>query len=189
MKSHLRKLLIPLVVIALCAVGATMRASSPSSTTTARIGVTSRAAFSAPTPTDAGFGNQAVSNFLAGIQRAEDEAQEAAEQAAKTVAGTSPSAVDERVVNEAKTAPAAPSGFLACVRQRESNGQYAINTGNGYYGAYQFLQSTWDNTAAHAGRSDLIGRRPSDASPADQDAMAQALLAWQGTAPWGGPGC
>jgi hypothetical protein len=86
------------------------------------------------------------------------------------------------------TAPA-PGGFLACVRQRESKGNYSINTGNGYFGAYQFSQTTWNNTARHAGRGDLVGVRPSSVSPSDQDAMAQSLLAWQGRSPWAGPGC
>jgi hypothetical protein len=31
----------------------------------------------------------------------------------------------------------------ACVRWHESRSQWTINTGNGYYGAYQFLLSTW----------------------------------------------
>jgi hypothetical protein len=87
---------------------------------------------------------------------------------------------------------AAPSGSggeaatLACIRRRESGGNYAINTGNGYYGAYQFAQGTWDNTARYAGRPDLVGMRPSSASPGDQDALALALLRWQGLGPWGG---
>src|SRR5262249_51384878 len=50
--------------------------------------------------------------------------------------------------------------FLACVRRRESGGNYSINTGNGYYGAYQFAISTWNATAQHAGRFDLVGLRP-----------------------------
>lgn len=79
--------------------------------------------------------------------------------------------------------------FLACVRQRESGGNYGIDTGNGYYGAYQFAQSTWDNTARHAGRGDLVGRKPSQASPGDQDAMALHLLQWVGRSPWAGYGC
>lgn len=79
--------------------------------------------------------------------------------------------------------------FLACVRQRESGGNYSIDTGNGYYGAYQFAQATWDNTARHAGRGDLVGRKPSQASPGDQDAMALHLLQWVGRSPWAGFGC
>ncbi len=83
----------------------------------------------------------------------------------------------------------APSGnsFLACVRQRESRGNYSVvNPAGPWYGAYQFLASTWNVTAQHAGRLDLVGVIPSQASPADQDAMALALYQWQGTGPWGG---
>ncbi len=82
-----------------------------------------------------------------------------------------------------------PNAFLACVRQRESGGNYSVSSGDGLYrGAYQFHQSTWNNTASHAGRGDLVGADPASVSPADQDAMAAQLYAWQGSAPWGG-GC
>ncbi len=77
--------------------------------------------------------------------------------------------------------------FLACVRQRESGGNYGVvNPSGPYLGAYQFLQSTWNMTAAHAGRGDLVGLPPNLASPYDQDEMAWALYQWQGTGPWGG---
>jgi hypothetical protein len=81
-----------------------------------------------------------------------------------------------------------PGGFLDCVRQRESGGNYGIyNTGgSGAAGAYQFLPGTWNGIAASSGRTDLVGVDPAQASPADQDAMAQALYAQQGSAPWGG---
>jgi hypothetical protein len=83
-----------------------------------------------------------------------------------------------------------PGDFLSCVRQRESGGNYGVYNagGSGAAGAYQFLQGTWDGIAASVGRTDLIGVDPAQASPADQDAMAQALYAQQGSAPWGG-GC
>jgi peptidoglycan hydrolase CwlO-like protein len=77
--------------------------------------------------------------------------------------------------------------FLACVRMRESGGNYsAVNPSGPYLGAYQFLQSTWNVTAAHAGRADLVGLPPNQASPYDQDEMAWALYQWQGPGPWGG---
>lgn len=82
--------------------------------------------------------------------------------------------------------------FLACVRAHESDtagGYSAVNPSSGAGGAYQFLQSTWNNVAANAGRSDLIGIHPSQASPADQDAMAIHLYNWQGASPWAGSGC
>ncbi len=61
------------------------------------------------------------------------------------------------------------------VRICESHNNYAINTGNGFYGAYQFTISTWDWVAGLIGRPDLIGVRPDLAAPWDQDRLAQAL--------------
>ena len=95
------------------------------------------------------------------------------------------------------SAPAAPSNdgrvsphhndpFLVCTRAHESNGQYGVVSSAGYYGAYQFAPSTWDTTAVHAGRDNLIGVLPSRASPYDQDEMAWTLYQWQGNSPWGG---
>jgi hypothetical protein len=52
-------------------------------------------------------------------------------------------------------------------------------------GAYQFLQSTWNSAANHAGRPGLIGVPPHHASQYDQDDMAWALYQWQGAGPWG----
>ena len=78
---------------------------------------------------------------------------------------------------------------LDCIKHRESRGQYdVVNTSSGAAGAYQFMPGTWNNNARSAGRTDLVGVNPSNASPADQDAMAQHLLATQGLGPWGG-GC
>jgi len=79
--------------------------------------------------------------------------------------------------------------FLACTRAHESDtagGYRAVSPGGTYRGAYQFLPSTWNNTARHAGRDDLVGVDPAAASPADQDAIALHLYQWQGKGPWGG---
>ncbi len=77
--------------------------------------------------------------------------------------------------------------FLTCVRQRESGGNYgAVNAAGPWLGAYQFLQSTWNLTASHAGNTDLVGVPANTASPYDQDDMAWALYQWQGMGPWGG---
>jgi hypothetical protein len=82
------------------------------------------------------------------------------------------------------------AAYLACVRQRESRGQYGvINSSSGAGGAYQFLPDTWAATARHAGRPDLATRSAFTASPADQDLMARHLLRWQGRSHWAGWGC
>jgi LysM repeat protein len=77
-----------------------------------------------------------------------------------------------QVTNYAAGAP----GILARVRMRESGGNYADNTGNGYYGAYQFSLGTWRGV----GGSGL----PSSASPAEQDMRAQMLYDERGCSPW-----
>lgn len=82
------------------------------------------------------------------------------------------------------------SGYLDCVRRRESRAQYGVvNPGSSAGGAYQFLPATWDATARRAGRYDLVGVHPSRAARRDQDAMAAYLLSWQGRQHWAGPGC
>jgi LysM repeat protein len=61
----------------------------------------------------------------------------------------------------------------------ESGGNWAINTGNGFYGGLQFTLSTWQSL----GGSGL----PSDASREEQIARAQALQARSGWGQW--PAC
>jgi len=70
----------------------------------------------------------------------------------------------------------ATPGDWAALRMCESGDDYAINTGNGYYGAYQFSLQTWQGL----GYSGL----PSAASPAVQDAAAQTLYDEAGWSPW-----
>jgi resuscitation-promoting factor RpfA len=65
------------------------------------------------------------------------------------------------------------------VAQCESGGNWHINTGNGYYGGLQFLQATWVGYGGlqYAPRADL-------ASPAEQIAVAERVLAGQGIGAW-----
>jgi hypothetical protein len=100
--------------------------------------------------------------------------------AAAAVAAPVPAAKAAPVVAAAASAASsvrsALGGIWACIRQHESGGNYAINTGNGYYGAYQFALSTW-RALGGAGL-------PSNAAPAVQDAMAQKLQALAGWGQW-----
>ncbi|MCW2545973.1 MAG: Transglycosylase-like domain protein [Mycobacterium sp.] len=70
----------------------------------------------------------------------------------------------------------ASADIYSNIRQCESGGNYSTNTGNGYYGAYQFSQQTW-NGLGYPGL-------PSDASPATQDAAAAQLAASAGFGQW-----
>jgi resuscitation-promoting factor RpfA len=65
------------------------------------------------------------------------------------------------------------------VAQCESNGNWQINTGNGFYGGLQFTQSTWDayGGQAFASRADL-------ASQSAQITVAERVLAGQGAGAW-----
>jgi peptidoglycan hydrolase CwlO-like protein len=71
------------------------------------------------------------------------------------------------------------SGVWAQLRQCEAGGNYAENTGNGFYGAYQFTQSTWTGLGYPG--------RPDQEPPAMQDAAAQQLQARSGWGQW--PAC
>lgn len=64
--------------------------------------------------------------------------------------------------------------WLLALRTCETGGVYTRNSGNGYYGAYQFLPATWDSIARKTGRPDLVGVRPDRANPADQDSLVIA---------------
>jgi hypothetical protein len=75
--------------------------------------------------------------------------------------------------------PSSLAADFAKVRTCESGNDYGINTGNGYYGAYQFSLSTWEGL----GYSGL----PSNASPAEQDAAAYKLYQEGGWSSW--PAC
>jgi hypothetical protein len=107
-----------------------------------------------------------------------------AAQEAKAKADAEAAAKATAVVAVASTPKAAPlviggSDAWAQLRFCEAGGDYTKNTGNGYYGAYQYNLSTWGNYGGYA--------RPDLAPPAVQDAKAQATQAARGWAPW--PAC
>jgi hypothetical protein len=74
-------------------------------------------------------------------------------------------------------ASADPAGTAwAKLRMCESSGRYDTNTGNGYYGAYQFDLPTWRSVGG-AGR-------PDQTSPREQDHRALYLYRMRGWQPW-----
>lgn len=76
----------------------------------------------------------------------------------------------------APDAHAAPDSVWDRVAQCESSGNWAANTGNGYYGGLQFLPTTW---RAFGGSG-----MPHQASRAEQIRVAERTLAGQGWGAW-----
>ena len=67
----------------------------------------------------------------------------------------------------------------ALARLRSCEGSYTSNTGNGYYGAYQFNRGTWASVADPS--------KYGNATPAEQDEAAWKLYQRRGWSPW--PAC
>ncbi|WP_394941456.1 transglycosylase family protein [Psychromicrobium sp. YIM B11713] len=83
--------------------------------------------------------------------------------------------------NTGKAAPAtANDAMWDRIAQCESGGNWAINTGNGYYGGLQFDAGSWlaNGGGAYAPRADLATR-------AQQIAVANTYYAKAGLGPWG----
>jgi hypothetical protein len=76
-----------------------------------------------------------------------------------------------------RRAPAVPAGDVwARLRRCESGGRYDRNSGNRFYGAYQFLLSTWRGLGFQG--------MPHHAPPEVQDAAARKLQARSGWGQW-----
>jgi hypothetical protein len=96
-------------------------------------------------------------------------------------------AVDEKVAIGTKPKPEAETeteeppasgnaGAWDRIAQCESGGNWAANTGNGYYGGLQFSSGTW---AAYGGRS--YAPNAHQASKAQQIAIAEKVRAARGS--------
>lgn len=74
----------------------------------------------------------------------------------------------------------ADDALLACIRSHEQGRDgYATDTGNGYKGAYQFTDSSWE--------ANFGDRSPAEVSPEEQDALARNYIARRGLSPWPTP--
>jgi hypothetical protein len=135
-----------------------------------------------------GIEQQQVQQYLAAVaaQKAAEAAQSslAAAAAQKPTIVVTPKTAPEPAPAPAPAPAAAPAasgggyagGVWAALRNCESSGNYAENTGNGFYGAYQFLPSTWWGLG-YTGY-------PNDASPAVQDQAAMQLQVRSGWGQW-----
>ena len=81
-----------------------------------------------------------------------------------------------RSVRRIRAAAVLGDDVWARLRQCESGGRYATNTGNGFFGAYQFHPRTW-RTLGYPGL-------PHQAPPEVQDEAARRLQARSGWGQW-----
>ncbi len=79
----------------------------------------------------------------------------------------------------ATNASAAPAGVWDKVAACEATGNWAINSGNGFYGGLQLTSSTW---AAFGGTS--YAPQAHQATKAQQIAIGEKVLAAQGPGAW-----
>ena len=101
---------------------------------------------------------------------------EAASTAAAPAAGGQTSAP----VTAAGPVPASSSGVnWAAIAACESGGNWGANTGNGFYGGLQFTQGTWN---AYGGGQ--YASSANQATPSQQMAVANRVLAGQGIGAW-----
>jgi hypothetical protein len=75
-----------------------------------------------------------------------------------------------------KARDAAAPPHLEAIAACESGGNPGTNTGNGFYGKYQFTLSTWQSVGGSG--------NPAAASEAEQNKRAALLYAREGAAPW-----
>ena len=75
----------------------------------------------------------------------------------------------------ARLKPATPP-HLAAIAACESGGDPSTDTGNGFYGKYQFTQQNWESVGGTGS--------PAAASEAEQDRRAAQLYARAGSSPW-----
>jgi hypothetical protein len=122
--------------------------------------------------------------FFAEVERVEAERQ--AEEARQAEAAQQ-RAVAARQRQSAPAAAASSGGSVSggvwdSMAQCESGGNWATNTGNGYYGGLQFAPGTWRamGGGAYAATAD-------QATKAQQIEIAERVLAAQGWGAW--PGC
>ena len=93
-----------------------------------------------------------------------------------------PASADLAAEVPSNVADAAPQQWNAdwnAMAQKESSGNWSINTGNGFYGGLQFTQSTWEASGGlqFASRADL-------ATPHQQMLVAEQTLKTQGPGAW-----
>jgi hypothetical protein len=82
----------------------------------------------------------------------------------------------KRIARLERRAGSTASAPLQAIAACESGGNPSTNTGNGFYGKYQFSASTWASVGGSG--------NPATASEAEQDKRAEMLYARTGASSW-----
>jgi hypothetical protein len=117
---------------------------------------------------------EAVDDIQAGIEDAAADITASAREIAR--AQVELSAAQAAVAQNASGHPDPGEAAWEHLRFCESGGVYTVNTGNGFYGAYQFDLQTWASMGGHG--------QPSAAPYWEQDLRAKALFWARGAQPW-----
>lgn len=101
--------------------------------------------------------------------------------AGEVASSASPAARTSRAARTRHTEPPSRLDLLdwTALRRCESGGNYKADTGNGFYGAYQFDLNTWRSVGGTG--------NPAHASKEEQDHRARLLYVSRGAQPW--PSC
>jgi hypothetical protein len=111
--------------------------------------------------------------------QAQAEAAATAAAAAQAQAAATAAAAAQMAAQAHPVTVSATGDAFTQLRYCEAGGDYTRNSGNGYFGAYQYSIGTWNSYGGFA--------RPDQAPAAVQDAKAHADQATRGWSPW--PAC
>ncbi len=176
MRNRKQLLVVPLLLVAQVAhtipVAAAASTTAPATVETSNQDISLN--FNSPTPVAL---NVTQPDFDADVV-APLRATQAAEAAAAQAAAAQAALAKKRTVRRTtKVVIGAVTGDVwYSLRVCESGNNYARNSGNGYFGAYQYNLSTWANFGGYA--------RPDLAPPSVQDEKARQTQAARGWRPW-----
>ena len=171
----------PLAALPIAMTSSAVNAASPSVPFTLTLDTNNASAVSVDTQPVPNYDTEVLSPLRAYQAKAAAEAATAKQRAAQEEAAKVSAVRAQQQARQpvAAVPNASSSDMLLKLRLCEAGGIYTRNSGNGYYGAYQYNIGSWGNYGGYA-RADL-------APAAVQDAKVSADISTRGWSPW--PSC